>query len=161
MEELREQQEDPAEEAVSDLLDRVELAGAPKLSGVVLGELRGFEEGSPVVGFPGAASDPVAMTTVPLSTDQIGRQLALVFPDGDPARPLVMGLIQDPISGAPVSATVDGETVNLKGEREIRLECGKASIVLRADGKIVIKGTRLLSRASRTQRIKGGSVSIN
>jgi hypothetical protein len=30
-----------------------------------------------------------------------------------------------------------------------------------ADGRIVIKGTRLLSRASETNKIKGASVDIN
>ena len=46
-------------------------------------------------------------------------------------------------------------------EKEIVLECGEGSITIRKDGKIVIKGTHLLSRAAGVNRIKGGQVNIN
>ena len=38
---------------------------------------------------------------------------------------------------------------------------GDGSIEIRADGKILIKGTDLVSHAKRMNRIKGGAVSIN
>jgi hypothetical protein len=49
----------------------------------------------------------------------------------------------------------------LEAQEEIVLKCGEGSITLRKDGKIIIKGTHLLSRASGPNRIKGGSVQIN
>jgi hypothetical protein len=58
-------------------------------------------------------------------------------------------------------AEIDGERLELKSEREIVLRCGKASITLTRDGKILIRGTYLLNRSVGTNRIQGGSVQIN
>ena len=49
----------------------------------------------------------------------------------------------------------------IEGEGELILRCGRATVTLREDGKIVIRGVDVLSRASRTNRIKGGSVQLN
>jgi hypothetical protein len=46
-----------------------------------------------------------------------------------------------------------GETLTLK--------CGESSVDLRKDGKLMIQGNDVLSRAKRCQRIKGGTVAIN
>jgi len=61
-------------------------------------------------------------------------------------------------------------TVPIRGDQEIKtivaedsleLRCGKSSIVLYRDGRIVVKGTRVTSRASGENKIRGSSVSIN
>jgi hypothetical protein len=44
---------------------------------------------------------------------------------------------------------------------EISITCGKSSITLRKDGRVVIKGTDLVSRAARTNKIRGAAVKIN
>ena len=49
----------------------------------------------------------------------------------------------------------------LTAEHEIVLRCGKASLTLTRAGKVLIRGTYLLSRSSGVNRIKGGSVQIN
>jgi hypothetical protein len=49
----------------------------------------------------------------------------------------------------------------LEAASTITLRCGDGSITLRQDGKILIKGKNLVSLATETQRIKGGSVAIN
>jgi hypothetical protein len=49
----------------------------------------------------------------------------------------------------------------LEAAANITLRCGEGSITLRQDGKILIKGKNLVSLATETQRIKGGSVAIN
>jgi len=41
------------------------------------------------------------------------------------------------------------------------LRVGNGSITIRGDGKILIKGSDLVSHAQRTNRIRGGAVSIN
>jgi hypothetical protein len=56
---------------------------------------------------------------------------------------------------------VDGKRVTIEAETEVLLKCGKGSIQIRKDGKIIIKGTDLLSRSSGRQRIRGASVSVN
>jgi hypothetical protein len=58
-------------------------------------------------------------------------------------------------------AELDGERVVLSAEREISLKCGEASITLTAAGKILIRGTYVLTRSSGANRIKGATVEIN
>lgn len=56
---------------------------------------------------------------------------------------------------------VDGKRVELEGQDEIVLRCGKASITLRRNGRVVIRGTYVESYSRGTNRIKGGTVQIN
>jgi hypothetical protein len=61
----------------------------------------------------------------------------------------------------PVEARVDGKRVVLEGEDEVVLRCGDASITLRRDGKVMIRGAYVETQAKGVNRIKGGSVKIN
>jgi len=61
----------------------------------------------------------------------------------------------------PTTALLDGERVVLKASAEIVLECGRSSLTLTGDGRIVMKGVELVSRALRTNKIKGATVNIN
>ncbi len=49
----------------------------------------------------------------------------------------------------------------IEAKKNLTFKCGDGSITLRKDGKILIKGKDLVSRAKRMNRIKGGSVAIN
>jgi hypothetical protein len=60
-----------------------------------------------------------------------------------------------------LSALVDEHRIVLESKDEIVLRCGKASITLRRNGLIVLKGTYLESQSEGVNRIKGGSVKIN
>lgn len=140
------------------------------IHGVVIGALVGLRDnGTPLVAFPGnpAAECLEARTTATLARDDIGCSIALLFEGGDPARPLIIGRIQNPPSSEPVTASptatisLDGQQLVLSAEQEIVLRCGKASITLTRAGKVLIRGAYLLSRSSGVNRIKGGSVQIN
>ena len=54
-----------------------------------------------------------------------------------------------------------GKRVVIEGKDEVILKCGAASLTLRANGKVVIRGAYLEPHATGTNRIKGGSVQIN
>ena len=56
-----------------------------------------------------------------------------------------------------------GEEIDvlLEAKENLTLRVGAGSITLRKDGKILIRGKDLVSRADRMNRIKGGAVSIN
>ena len=146
----------------------------PRVPEVVIGQFIGLElDGMPLVDYPGNPTRiPLpALTTASLDRSAAGRDVALLFADGDLTRPLVIGLIQQPAGAAEVDlgstvdeapeARVDGERVVLTGRKEIVLKCGKASITLTRAGKVLIRGAYLLNRSSGVNRIKGGSVQIN
>lgn len=139
-----------------------------RFDGVIIGVLAGFaDDGRPLVAFPGNASRTgcPARASAALSREDIGREVALLFERGDPARPLIIGRIQHPEKlkqpAQTVSADIDGERVVFNARQEIVLRCGKASITLTRAGKILIRGAYVLSRSSGANRIKGGSVQIN
>jgi hypothetical protein len=90
----------------------------------------------------------------------------LVFEEERNDRPIVVGLLQDPsAAGArmppPLVARVDGKRVVIEADDEIELRCGKASIVLRKNGRLLIRGAYVETRAEGVNRIRGGSVQIN
>lgn len=119
--------------------------------------------GDAVVDFAGNPfGRPVAArTTTTLDPAIVGGDVVLLFEEGDPARPIVVGVIH-PADAAPgVPAEVDGERVLITAEREIVLRCGEASITLTRAGKVLIRGTCVLSRSSGANRIKGAVVEIN
>jgi hypothetical protein len=105
-----------------------------------------------------------ARTTVPVTEQDLGREVVLMFEQADPGRPIIMGLLQPapgPARAGAVAVQRDGESLTLTADREIVLRCGEASITLTRAGKVLIRGAYLLSRSSGVNRIKGGSVQIN
>lgn len=144
---------------------------------VTVGYLAGFDvHGRPQVAVPAGdadASPTVARTLVPLGSKHIGREVALLFEDGDVHRPIVQGILQPPAPQSPepdgeagargpsFAVDTDGQRVVLTAEREIVLRCGDASITLTRAGKVLISGAFVLTRATGVNRIRGGSVQIN
>lgn len=51
--------------------------------------------------------------------------------------------------------------LTLEATESLTLKCGEASIDLRADGKVMVRGEDVLLRAKGTQRIRAGNVAIN
>lgn len=105
----------------------------------------------------------VARTVVDLHAAHIGRQVVLMFEGGDPARPIVMGLLRDGGQERPEAMAVeaDGERMIVSAQQQLVLRCGKASITLTRAGKVLIEGAYLLSKSTGVNRIKGGSVQLN
>ncbi len=60
-----------------------------------------------------------------------------------------------------ISLRIDKQVVELSAEEEIKLTCGKSTLLLRRNGTIVLRGVKISSRASQSNKIKGGSVNIN
>ena len=79
--------------------------------------------------------------------------------------PIVLAPVADdaPSAAADDAMTVsrDKERLVLEADREIELRCGKSSITLTREGKVILKGVNIVSRASGTNKIKGASVNIN
>jgi hypothetical protein len=145
-----------------------EPAAAPALPGVCIGHVVGFDaDRGPSVDFPGNAAGPtparllVALDAATLAAAAAGRRpCALLFERGDASLPLIVGLVET-TAAPPRAATIDGKRIVLTGEEEVELRCGEASILLKKDGKLVIRGAYVETRAKGTNRIKGGAVQIN
>lgn len=165
-----------------------QLAGQPSdelIVGVRVGRLVEVPQGSaPLVDFPGntVGNAVAARAALRLATADAGREVALMFEEGSPRRPVIVGLLepsaavcveQAGAAEAPLQTTVpaldprqftveaDGQRVAVTAEQQLVLRCGKASITLTKAGKIILRGAYLLSRSSGVNRIKGGSVQIN
>ena len=102
------------------------------------------------------------------------REEALLFFDGaGDGQPIIVALLRPqtanidavlegtlPASPDPV-ARVDGKRVEITGQDEVVLRCGKASLTLRRDGKVVLRGVNVVNQADAVQKIRGGKVEIN
>ena len=137
---------------------------AERIEGVVIGLFLGFGEDAPLVVFPGNPRETAvaARSLAELTSDMIGAEGALLFQDGDPGRPLIVGRIVDPQQRSNIPHIIrDGEQMRITANERIELRCGKATIVMEKDGHITIRGTYVTSHASAANRIRGGSVNLN
>jgi hypothetical protein len=85
---------------------------------------------------------------------EAGREVLLAFPDD--SAPVVVALLREGLG----SAESEGR-VQLAAPDELVLRCGKASVVLRKDGRVTVRGTRIVSTSSGPHKIKGASVELN
>ncbi len=132
-----------------------------QIDGIMIGVIQGFENGVPLVAYPANPLDhPIAARSlVALDADHTGCEVALQFEQGQIDRPLILGRIIAPDEGTEVLR--DGSHVRVTGQERIELRCGKASIIMEADGHITIRGSHLVNHATASNRIRGGSVNIN
>jgi hypothetical protein len=137
----------------------------------VLGELAALGDGGsrPLVRYPvGGETAVPARSTVELHGAQVGACVVLVFEGGDPARPIVTGVLRDDCRGWPqveppaqVQIEADGQHMVVSAREQLVLRCGQASITLTRAGKVLIEGAYVSSRSTGVNRIKGGSVQLN
>ena len=88
-----------------------------------------------------------------------GLRAVVGFEEGHGEQPILLGLLDAPPAGDPLSverSTGRPEVLRLESEKELVLECGKAKVVLRADGRVSILGGYVVSRSSGVNKIKGG-----
>ncbi|ETX30241.1 DUF6484 domain-containing protein [Roseivivax isoporae] len=134
------------------------------VDGVVIGLFLGFEDGAPLVVFPGNTRDHAipARSLTALGPEDSGSEVALLFEDGAVDRPLIVGRIVEPVRRDPQPQVVrDGESVRITAQDRIELRVGKAAIILEKDGHVTIRGTHLVSQASGSNRIRGASINLN
>ena len=161
--------------------------GAAAGAAVKVGRLvTGSAPGALLVEFDGNGAGPLAARSVvaldqPALRDAVAARqpVVLLFENGDPRLPIVVGLVPAdpgaallgtllaaPAAAAPApakraEARVDGKRVVLEGDEEVVLRCGEASITLRRDGKVILRGAYVETTAKGLNRIRGGSVKIN
>ncbi len=47
------------------------------------------------------------------------------------------------------------------GRERIELRCGAAAVILEKSGRVTIRGTEVVSQASGTNRVRGGTIQLN
>lgn len=152
---------------------------APFMAGVHVTDIVAMDAETGVrVASPLANRDGIAArTTIPIGPEACGQEAVVVFEDQDPARPIIIGLIQEapvrPVEGAsalvepvvrtdaPQGVTAVGERLCLEAREEIVLRCGKSSITLRRNGHVLVRGMKIVSRARGLHKVKGAAVLIN
>lgn len=153
-------------------------ARATEIRGPLIGRVvRSSREGF-TVDFPGNPHGPTfARSIVPLGDltqaceARARPEVLLLFEAERSDSPVIIGLL----SGASETksetkklgaserreALVDGRRVVLDAKDELILKCGKATIVMRRNGRIVARGTHVETDSEGVNRVKGGSVQIN
>lgn len=172
-------------EPISDAISETGAGAASPTAGVELARLAAPAAGALRASFGGAA--PVEVRTV-VGLDPAalvaGASVLAVRVAGE-AVPVVIGVVDVPgvtrleravdfTPSAPdlvetaegaieeaLEVEADGRRMTVEAADELVLRCGEASITLRADGKVVVRGTHILSHSTGPHRLKGGSVSIN
>lgn len=144
---------------------------AAPIHGLVVGTLLALTDNgqTPLVTFAGQSGHAAlpARSVVALHGPHMGRDVALMFEQGDPLRPIVMGVMQAPTPWSSgerpdaVEVEADGARLQIAAKEQLVLRCGKASITLTHTGKVLIDGTYVLSKSSGVNRVKGGSVQLN
>lgn len=151
------------------------IAGAAP-DGLVIGTLSALsDEGASVsLALADGLQTVLARSMILLRPEDVGDAVVVMFAADDCAPPLVLGRLQNPAvaasslpprfvegEGPLPEVTLDGERVELAAASEIVLRCGKASLTLTSSGKIVLRGTYILSRSSGPNKIRGGSIQLN
>ena len=125
-------------------------------------------EGRLFVDFPGNTLGPVAaklavseMEIADLIDSAEGTEILLVFENNDKSQPIIVGRVRDRLPSEGAHIYVRGRRFTVDADEEIELRCGEAKLLISRDGKIVVLGNDVLSRARCRNRIKGGTVNIN
>lgn len=158
----------------------VDFSRPAKLRGNRIGKLVGWSDEGPLVDHASNPHGPIAArTTVQLDSRAVeaavdrGQEVLLVFEAERSDRPIIVGLLREPGSydsrveertkpaDQKLEAVVDGRSVVFDAKDEIVLRCGEASITLRRNGRIVVRGAYVETRSKGVNRIKGGVVRIN
>jgi hypothetical protein len=137
--------------------------------GAVIGELVAISQANrqPLVMLPGQAAALTARTVIDLHGMHIGKAVTLMFENGEPARPIVMGVLIDeetwPQENVPgqIEVDADGARMMIQAREQLVLRCGNACITMTKAGKIIIEGSYVVSQSKGLNRIRGGSVQIN
>jgi hypothetical protein len=131
------------------------------------------EDGTILVVIPSGSQPPFrAGTLLDVGPSDVGLEVVLAFTPERGDRPVILGMVEERSrreSKARIDMErsdvqdlrIDGQSVHFKAADEVLLECGQGSIRIRRDGKIIIKGLQIVSRAKGVNKIKGAAVSIN
>lgn len=153
----------------------------PSTERQLVGTLVGVDDHNrPLVRF---AEDPLQQSIVALSLVSFpaSAKAWLRFPVavlvnlvGDSCQPVIVGLLHEQLFTSPGHDRVsdspspeyshhklNADFINIEGNDEIQFNCGKASLSLKKNGHVIIKGENITNRARKNNKIRGASVQVN
>lgn len=151
------------QETLTEVVTSKEIASAVSPSadnelGLVIGRVVSFDSEVPMVLFEYNGEHfclPVFSSLTPLlPSKHLGVAVCLGFAESNLSQPIVLGILHS-------QPDLQSGNLVIQSDMGITLKCGKASIQLKKDGTVSIRGTNVASRASQTNRIRGGNVQIN
>jgi hypothetical protein len=168
--------QESASEVLRRILDAPLSPKNPPGSRIITGHLQGIDDegrvlfvaeqgdGAPVpVAIGAAISDGVL---IPAARNH--QRALVVCTDDSPSRWVLIGLVRERVASAARDAApgelevkLDGETLRLTADREIELRCGNASLILRQSGRVILKGTHVVTSSRGPLKVKGATVEIN
>ncbi len=146
---------------------------------IQLGRLLDWDDEGPWVDYPGnprgrmrarVASPSIEPVVTPRRSGKaahapVEREVVLLVDPQQRQPPVLLGYLAPAVPArrdeSDIVARVDGRRIELDGRDEIVLRCGEASITLRRNGRIAIRGIDVETRAAGSNRIRGGTVDIN
>ena len=171
-------------------VDAIETVSAPKVLDQLLSNSRhGAAEHEPLIGhlegidgdgrllfrLDGSTDQPVPIAIgIELPDGQLvraareGRRALVVRTGGLNPRLVLTGLLRERVSmsardagAGQLEVLVDGETIRLEAKEKILLRCGKASLELRQDGRVVISGVYVIAKSRGPVKLKGATIALN
>lgn len=92
---------------------------------------------------------------------QIGDRVLILMPKTSEENGCVLGKIGRYSHPENQEELKSPDNVVIEAKKQLDLKCGKSSIMLKTNGKLIVKAVDIVSRAKRNNKIKGGSVNIN
>jgi hypothetical protein len=164
---------DPVESIVTIAADSHETADSgTTVCSAMVGTVVGFDaEARPLVSVPTRPdwSPRPAISCVHLDENHLGGDVVLVFESGNDRKPIILGHVvatglrraRQVGPAAAAEVRIDGTSIVMDAEDSVTLRCGEASITLKRDGKVIVKGMNIISSARAANRIVGGSIELN
>ena len=75
--------------------------------------------------------------------------------------PIILGILHDRARTAGRTIHWKAKRIVLEAEDELLLQCGEGSVEALRNGKVSVKGRDVVSRATRTNKVRGATVLIN
>ena len=133
------------------------------------GRIEAFNEDGSIrvqdeAGGAAVSCDFLRTSAAPLPALHPGDPVLFVFEE-ERARGYVLGVVESYEPGRePTSSSLytdEVREVKINAEERIELRCGESSITMDKEGQVVVKGVKIVSRAKKANKIKGGTVLIN
>jgi hypothetical protein len=130
---------------------------------IIIGTLTGLDhQGKALVDFSGNIHDrPVsAVSTTSISLQHAGRQVALLFVDNDPEKPIIMGIIHNPLQDILDNFELNAAENELSDVDDAEQEAAKGVLATSKVDDMILDGDRVVFEAKKEIVLKCGEASI-